>query len=166
MRDPGWAWKALRRSVYGWLHPSKDEMHAWRWRSLQVWCVVFTAITVYALMSARDAQDKLKAQVDHTAAVQTALSKAQRQLKVAQRQLKLQIAVNRQLAKDGKEAHDSLCVYKGDLEARAAESQRFLDNPPKTIIGIPVTPEVIARVKSDLAGRQRAIDSLKDLDCE
>lgn len=72
---------------------------------------------------------------------------------------------NRALAADGKEAHDALCVFKADLARRAAESLDFIDHPPKTIIGIPVTPEVIAQAQAQLANQQSTLASLSELDC-
>lgn len=75
------------------------------------------------------------------------------------------IVQNRHLARDGREAHDALCVFKADLEQRADDSQAFIDHPPATIIGIPVTPELIAGAQSQVNNQRATLASLKGLDC-
>ena len=68
---------------------------------------------------------------------------------------------NRELARDGDEAHDALCVLKLDLERRVGTSRQFLKDNPQGIPGIP--PQVI---RNGIRNQQATIDSLDKLDCQ
>ncbi len=72
---------------------------------------------------------------------------------------------NRVLIAQGIEAHDALCVFKADLARRMDETKKFLDDPPKTIFGIPVTEEMLAQTRLQLKGQQATFSSLSGLDC-
>lgn len=70
---------------------------------------------------------------------------------------------NRQLAKQGRDAHDALCVFKRDLELRVASTEALLEEHKgeATIFAIPRSV-----IRSSLANQQRAVDSLRTLDCQ
>lgn len=105
-----------------------------------------------------DQNDKIAKQASDSAV----LSKQNRRLLVQNHDLLVQV---QRLAREGKVAHDSLCTYQSDLERRAQVTRDFIANPPKRILGILVTPEVIASARSDLKARESVIASLGDLNC-
>lgn len=75
------------------------------------------------------------------------------------------IAEVKKLAAKGAAANRVQCAYKLDLTQRLADSRKFLKHPPKRVLGIPVTPEVIASVKSQIANQQSVLDSYAGLPC-
>ena len=71
-----------------------------------------------------------------------------------------QIHKNRQLARQGQEAHDALCVFKADLEARYGKGLEFIRSHPAGIPGIPVTV-----LRDSLNNKKATLESLAALDC-
>jgi len=71
-----------------------------------------------------------------------------------------QIHKNRQLAGQGQEAHDALCVFKADLEARYGNGLEFIRSHPAGIPGIPVTV-----LRNSLNNQKATLESLAALDC-
>lgn len=69
------------------------------------------------------------------------------------------------LAVEGVKAKTALCAYRSDLGRRIDESKAFLRHPPKEILGIKVTPAVIASVKSTLTNQQATYASYTGLVC-
>lgn len=68
---------------------------------------------------------------------------------------------NRMLGEQGREAHDTLCVFKLDLVQRATASQTLLDeNTGPLIFGIPRTV-----IETSLANQKKTVDSLRTLEC-
>jgi len=72
----------------------------------------------------------------------------------------LQIHRNRQLGQQGQEAHDALCVFKADLEARYGSGLEFVRSHPAGIPGVPVTV-----LRSSLNNQKATLESLATLDC-
>lgn len=70
------------------------------------------------------------------------------------------ISQNRKLGEQGREAHDALCVFKGDIEQRAQASRDFLADNPDGLPGIPASV-----IRTSLANQQKTVDSLRTLDC-
>lgn len=64
-------------------------------------------------------------------------------------------------ARQGLQAHAALCVFKHDLEVRAAGSRAFLREHPDGIPGIPAS-----LIRNGLMNQQRTIDSLSNLNCK
>lgn len=70
------------------------------------------------------------------------------------------IGSNRQVAEEGQEAHDALCVFRGDLERRYELGLQFVADNPNGIPGLPRRT-----LDNSLAGQKRTIDALETLDC-
>lgn len=70
------------------------------------------------------------------------------------------IVNNRNLARDGKQAHDALCILKGDLEQRVKSTQDFLNTHPQGFAGIDA-----ATIQNSLNNQRATVDSLSLLDC-
>lgn len=67
---------------------------------------------------------------------------------------------NRQLAVQGKEAHDGLCALKRDYEQRIEASLKFLRENPKGIPGIPAS-----LIRNTVRNQQATLDALARLRC-
>lgn len=74
--------------------------------------------------------------------------------------LLLQVGTNRHLTRDGKQAHDALCVFKADLGQRVNASREFLTTHPQGIPGIPA-----AVIRTSVMNQQATLDSLSALTC-
>lgn len=68
---------------------------------------------------------------------------------------------NRQLAKQGKEAHDAICTLKDDYRRRIDTSSQWLEQHPEGVPGI--EPSVIQNSISNQIATLRALD---DVDCD
>jgi hypothetical protein len=76
----------------------------------------------------------------------------------------LVIINNRGLAKDGKEAHDGLCVIRRNLEADVANGDRYIDdvkNGRRRLIEGFTLAEIEERVADD----RNSVEALAHLDC-
>lgn len=65
-----------------------------------------------------------------------------------------------------RETHGALCAFKFDLEQRAAQTQKILDEnlgDPVHVFGLSVPR---AQLESNLANQQRSLKSLASLECE
>jgi hypothetical protein len=71
------------------------------------------------------------------------------------------IRTNRDLGRDGRQAHDAICVLKDDFKRRIADSERFLNEHPNGIPGI--TAQAISE---SLEGLRRTLQSLGAVRCE
>ena len=71
-----------------------------------------------------------------------------------------QIHKNRELAGEGREAHDALCVFKSDLQARYGNGLEFVRTHPAGIPGIPITV-----LRNSLNNQKATLESLEALDC-
>lgn len=65
-----------------------------------------------------------------------------------------------QLSQDGKQAHDAICVLKGDLSQRIDSSRDFLAKHPKGILGIPAVT-----IRQSIANQQRTLEALSPVKC-
>lgn len=64
------------------------------------------------------------------------------------------------LARDGKQAHDGLCILKADLASRIKNSRDYLKTHPEGIAGISR-----ADILKSIANQQSTLDSLRPLVC-
>lgn len=71
-----------------------------------------------------------------------------------------QIHKNSELGQEGREAHDALCVFKADLQARYGNSLAFIRSHPAGIPGVPVTV-----LRDSLNSKKATLESLEGLDC-
>lgn len=71
-----------------------------------------------------------------------------------------QLRKNNELGNQGREAHDALCVFKADLQARYGSSLAFIRSHPAGIPGIPVTV-----LRDSLNSKKATLESLEGLDC-
>lgn len=75
--------------------------------------------------------------------------------------LSFAIVSNRHLARDGREAHDALCIFKNDLQQRAIDSATFLAAHPGGFAGIDA-----ATIQNSIKNQLATVDSLSLLDCD
>lgn len=68
---------------------------------------------------------------------------------------------NQELAKQGKQAHDGLCAFKGAEQKRLQTSRQFLRDNPNGIPGIP--PSVIF---NSISNSEQTVKSLEEIQCE
>lgn len=78
----------------------------------------------------------------------------------AQADLRQALMERRRLALAGEQAHNALCVLKGDYQTRLERSRRFLKENPNGVDGI--TP---ALIQQGIAQAQTTLDSLAGLEC-
>lgn len=74
--------------------------------------------------------------------------------------LSWQLHVNRNLGRQGQEAHDALCVFKADLQRRYGVGLEFIRTHPRGIPGIPA-----ATLTTSLNNQKATLGSLSRLDC-
>lgn len=61
---------------------------------------------------------------------------------------------------EARRTHDSLCVFRADLEARVAQTRDFLVEHPRGFAGIPA-----GTLQKSIDDQQRTINALANLDC-
>ncbi len=71
-----------------------------------------------------------------------------------------QILEIRRLAVQGLEAHDAICVFRGDLERRVKAGRQYLREHPEGFAGIDP-----ATIRNSLDNQQRTVDSLAAIRC-
>lgn len=76
------------------------------------------------------------------------------------------ILSNRELARDGREAHDALCVFKADLIEGRDRTQSYLDAQPKAdpviVFGLEIPRDTLI---SNVSTQTSRIESLNKLEC-
>jgi len=65
-----------------------------------------------------------------------------------------------ELARQGAQAHDAICVFRADLERRVETTKRYLDTHPDGFAGVPVET-----IQKSLTDQERTIRSLASIKC-
>lgn len=74
------------------------------------------------------------------------------------------INTNHELGQQGKEAHDALCVFKGNLAARASDGEAYIRDVKAG--RRPIIPGfTIAELARSVASQRAAVNSLRTLVC-
>jgi hypothetical protein len=71
---------------------------------------------------------------------------------------------NRQLGRQGEEAHDALCVFKGNLDARAKIGEDYVADVKAGRRPV-LTGFTVAELERSAASQRAAVNSLRTLDC-
>lgn len=74
--------------------------------------------------------------------------------------LSSQVRSTHRLARQGKQAHDSLCVLKADLARRITDADEFLRQHPHGIPGIPAKA-----IQASLTNQRSTLTALETLTC-
>lgn len=74
------------------------------------------------------------------------------------------VYTNHELGQQGKEAHDALCVFKGNLAARAKDGEDYIADVKAGRRPI-LTGFTIAELERSVASQRAAVNSLRTLDC-